>query len=919
MNNLNYIHFKKYSEKPILIFLLIIIILGIISMSVVLYTPNDFRGYGNNNVSNVQVFSTSNDGAAINPMIPAIVANTVGGAFSLFVQNPNSSLILNITIIGANYLTVKTQSGNLLANSADSPVTLAFNIKSTQWFSSTGIFYPFDQNIPPVTNTNINKLLLGYSMTNTDDYIFGGSLPYKLGVGGIFVWRVADLAAGNLTPFRTIAGVTAINTNFGYSIAANSRYLVVGSPNNNSNKGATTVFEFNLARETWTIKQTLVASPTVVAFELQGYSVAISEDSMVIATSAIYADLRHGAINIFRLNVDSQQYEYKSTILISDTFPTSYLGGYKVKLSADGLTLATSEIFNLQGSIFIYTGDSTGVYTLQYTSLPVVVLGSVFGTTLDLSATGDTLIVGFDVTTFAAAAGTVYVYNRVGGVWTLDFNLTPTISPPIAADNFPAVVKLSRDGTKILASGIYYSNYSGAVWTFELSGGVWTNTDFYTNTSQRMQLGFSLGMSSGDGAGANPASNFEIYGCPFYVLNSGQIIYNRGGSANSANNKYLQYNLPDTIPTRSIYTAVGQNLMISADNLYIASTNYDFKESNIIIFKKSGGSWLQKTIIKTGIYNNALDLTNQLGAFVALSSSANKVVVLELFNSIIKVYNKSIVYSAPNDLDVVTDEIWTLSATITPAFLQSYNLLTMIPNGNVFAYSYPDPFNGAIEVFDFIGGVWVPQIVTAPVVALIQFGGSFALSNDGLTLVVTCGIVGFDPYGSEIHIFTRAAIGAAFTETTTIPAPAETVGLNGVAGSYVLSVIYSNTVTVYLNTGALWNLTATILPPPTPTGVTFASITLVSQNTQMIVVSGSYTGSNFVFQRCVFIYSSRNAINWTLLKTITNDNWSALPLPPGYATFSQFGAAMSMSSYGSALAISNYQNFLNGGDIYVYT
>ena len=116
-------------------------------------------------------------------------------------------------------------------------------------------------------------------------------------------------------------------------------------------------------------------------------------------------------------------------------------------------------------AVHVFTRNGTS-WSLQQTLEPVdVVAFEEFGTAVDLA--GDRLVVG------RPGKGTVEVYERTGTTW----NHTAGVEPDTGADfaaQFGCALRLDGDRLFVGAPGFDSLGYdSGAVYRFDLSGGVW--------------------------------------------------------------------------------------------------------------------------------------------------------------------------------------------------------------------------------------------------------------------------------------------------------------------------------------------------------------------------------------------------------------------------------------------------------------
>jgi hypothetical protein len=151
--------------------------------------------------------------------------------------------------------------------------------------------------------------------------------------------------------------------------------------------------------------------------------------------------------------------------------------GYSVSVSSDGNTALVGGLFDNDGvgAAWVYTRTGS-VWTQQGNKL--VGTGAVGsaeqGTSVSLSSNGNTAIVGGFAD--SNAAGAAWVYTRTGGVWSQEGSKlvgTGAVNGFIGASQGTSV-SLSADGNTAIAGGPNDNSAAGAVWVYTRSGGVWT-------------------------------------------------------------------------------------------------------------------------------------------------------------------------------------------------------------------------------------------------------------------------------------------------------------------------------------------------------------------------------------------------------------------------------------------------------------
>jgi hypothetical protein len=151
----------------------------------------------------------------------------------------------------------------------------------------------------------------------------------------------------------------------------------------------------------------------------------------------------------------------------------------------------------------------------------------------------------------AGGSGAVYLFDRSGGLWTQTQKLVP--SDPVNGAQFGAFVGI--DGTRLLTSAIGADGTNGAVYAFALSGGTWSQTQRLTVADAAFgSLGYGLSM-----AGTNAvfgASSFSGYRGKAYVFKFGGASWSQSYQLVASDvAPDMQYGYPSVISADS--TVIG--------------------------------------------------------------------------------------------------------------------------------------------------------------------------------------------------------------------------------------------------------------------------------------------------------------------------------------------------------------------------
>lgn len=180
--------------------------------------------------------------------------------------------------------------------------------------------------------------------------------------------------------------------------------------------------------------------------------------------------------------------------------------GYSVAVSADNKTLifgAPQASVNGQvtGEVFVFVNDN-GTWTQQATlNVPALVTSS-FGSSVALSANGNTAVIGAPYATVGGtSSGMVYVFTRNGSTWTEQTSFSnPT---PASGGSFGTYVALSGNANTLLigapAMSVGSLSSAGAVFSYSQANGKWSGPATITASDASASAQFGNVALSSDG------------------------------------------------------------------------------------------------------------------------------------------------------------------------------------------------------------------------------------------------------------------------------------------------------------------------------------------------------------------------------------------------------------------------------------
>lgn len=312
--------------------------------------------------------------------------------------------------------------------------------------------------------------------------------------------------------------------------------------------------------------------------------------------------------------------------------------GYPLELSADGSTLAIGSRFDdgvlgnqfsnngfNTGAVFIFTRSGSNWFQQGYLKTRIGTRGinSFFGSTLSLTADGNTLVVGSleedsvavgvngdQFNSNAIGSGAAYVFRRsTTGVWSETSYLKASNTE--AGDDFGSRVAISANGEKIAVSAVNEdsgsngvnsdqndnsSEKAGAVYIFDNNNGNWEQEAYLKPLSGKFNgdlaapcCDLDLDFSSNGTVLAIGAASHENNGAVFVFINS--------------NNTWNQDALIKPVDL-NINDAFGQSVRLSGggDLLAIGQPLNNNSRGSTYLYKNTASGWINSFVL-TGFKN----------------------------------------------------------------------------------------------------------------------------------------------------------------------------------------------------------------------------------------------------------------------------------------------------------------------------
>ena len=250
------------------------------------------------------------------------------------------------------------------------------------------------------------------------------------------------------------------------SLSADGGTAIVGGPADNGGAGAAWVW--TLSHGVWTQQGAKLVGLGAAGNALQGTAVALSADGSTAIIGGEADDHYAGAAWVWTRN--GALWSQQSPKLVGSDATEPEAQGWSASLSANGDTAIVGGPQG-HGAAWVWT-RSEGVWSQQSGKLVCSDgIGAAQGSSVSLSASGDTALIGGQATETIALAfggyagkGAAWIWTRSGGVWSQQSARLLGNGAPVPAEQGSSV-SLSADG-KTAISGGPGDISGGAVWVF---------------------------------------------------------------------------------------------------------------------------------------------------------------------------------------------------------------------------------------------------------------------------------------------------------------------------------------------------------------------------------------------------------------------------------------------------------------------
>jgi hypothetical protein len=325
------------------------------------------------------------------------------------------------------------------------------------------------------------------------------------------------------------------------SISADGNTAIVGGFGDDGGVGAAWVY--TRSGGVWSQQGPKLVGAGAVGDAHQGLSVSLSADgnTAIVGSSidnnhdgAAWVYTRSGGVwsqqgpKLVGTGAIGPQVEQGSSVAISSDGNTAIVGGPN-----DTPIVVDGESLGAVGAAWVFT-RSGGVWSQQAKLVGAGAIGgSGQGSSVSLSADGDTAVVGgfYD----NSDAGAAWVFTRSRGVWTQQG--PKLVGTGAIGDAFQGSASLSADGDTALVGGWGDNNYAGAAWVYTRSRGVWSQQGsklvgtgaIVFPGSPFLQQGYSVSLSAdGNIAIVGGLGDNDQVGAAWVFTRSGEVWSQQG-------------------------------------------------------------------------------------------------------------------------------------------------------------------------------------------------------------------------------------------------------------------------------------------------------------------------------------------------------------------------------------------------------
>lgn len=378
--------------------------------------------------------------------------------------------------------------------------TIGYITYNTGVYPKLNLSYQIQDKIVPAVAVPFETQFQGKSVSLSGD---GTTLaigsPGGLGTSAAGTW-IYILSGGSwvketVSPLLGTGGVSA-DQGWSVALSTDGNTLAVGGKSDGGDIGA--VWIFTRTGGVWSQQGSKIVGIGSVSASRMGYSVSLSADGNTLAFGGpgdSGGGTGIGATWVYTRSGGVWSYQTKMIGSASANFTNQ---GTSVSLSADGNTLAIGGPFSSGGGatwIFNRSGGFLWTQTIKLQGTGGTGGGTQQGTSVSLSGDGNTLVVGGPFDNFPPGIGAVWIFI-LSGTW---IQQGSKLIGTGASDGQQqgSSCSLSFDGNTLAFGGSATNSNVGSMWIFNRVGSVWTQYQRFVGSGSigASAQGFSCSLS----------------------------------------------------------------------------------------------------------------------------------------------------------------------------------------------------------------------------------------------------------------------------------------------------------------------------------------------------------------------------------------------------------------------------------------
>jgi len=403
----------------------------------------------------------------------------------------------------------------------------------------------------------------GFAVAVDGDFVVVGSTLVNSSHGAAYVFARNQGGAGAWGLAATLNNPTDTASLFGEILALSGDTLIVGLPDNGS------AYIYDLSGGT-SSTEAAIADPSASANDDFGYAVAVNGDTAVVGASGVASS--QGRAFIFERNQGGAG-AWGIAATLGDPAATAYdYFGYAVSVDGDTVAVGAYGTNHSAGAVYVYGRNQNGLGAWGLVQSLSGATGAEFGDAVAVN--GSTLAVGMGLS--AGPAVQIWELNK-GGHWQLFVSVADPLATAGSNDWFGSAVAVYGD---TLIVGAYGSNsFQGAATLYNRNQGGAENWGKVVTITDPAA-------TTGDGFGSSVAVNgaTAVVGAPDYKSATGRAyVY-----GNQSSGWGIIATLED--PATAIGDNFGAAVAVSGDTVVVGSPHVFGGGAAYVFNRNQGGA-----------------------------------------------------------------------------------------------------------------------------------------------------------------------------------------------------------------------------------------------------------------------------------------------------------------------------------------